>query len=132
MRACTWLAAASGIGKAGAGGKHLDADLPRTVLVDGRPFLHFQHFRTAELGDTDVLPRDSASIVTRSAALEPCLVVFDERPSGLPLLRRHIAPGFQRIGPFGVDARKLPSIRRSPLHRRRHLEDHPTYPYIRH
>ena len=54
-----WIAAApdQGIGKAGAGGNHLDANLARAGVGNGRLFREFQDLGAAEPGDTDMLPR---------------------------------------------------------------------------
>ena len=45
-----------GIGKAGAGGEHLDTDLAGAGIGDGLLFRQFQDLWAAEPGDTNVLP----------------------------------------------------------------------------
>jgi hypothetical protein len=49
-------AADEGVGEAGAGGKHLDADLAGTGHRDGLIFRELQNLGTAEPCDTDGLP----------------------------------------------------------------------------
>src|ERR1700723_579210 len=59
-----------GIGKAGAGGEYLDANLPRRRFGDSRLLRHLQDFGTAEPRDAEVLPRHSHSIDARSMRVE--------------------------------------------------------------
>src|ERR1700730_3346137 len=59
-----------GIGKAGAGGEYLDANLPRGRFGDSRLLRHLQDFGTAEPRDAEVLPRHLPSIDAWSVHVE--------------------------------------------------------------
>ena len=54
-----------GIGKAGAGGEHLDADFARAGFGYGRLFRQFQDLGAAEPGDTDMVPSHEANIAIK-------------------------------------------------------------------
>ena len=60
-----------GIGEAGAGGEHLDADLAGAGVGDGRLFRQFQDLGAAEPGDTDVLPSHAMTIAMSLPRVTP-------------------------------------------------------------